>query len=185
MALPVVLDLSGRQVVVVGGGPIAERRIRAFIAEGARVLLIAPDATPSLTGFARAGTITWLRRNYSGAIDLAEAHLVHTATGDPKVDRRVMDDADAARCWCINASDGLRTPAAMSARVTLNLDDGPITVAVNASNDPRRAVRIRDALATHLLAGTVALQRIRPVRNSTPDPSTARPSRPHLLEKAS
>ncbi len=162
MALPLSLDLRDRHVVAVGGGSVTERRVRAFLAEGARVVVIAPAATDALAELAAAGAITWHRRRYAGPDDLASAHLVHTATGDPLLDTRVARDADAHRSWCINASDGAGTAASMSARVTLDLVDGPVTVAVNASLDPRRAVRIRDALADHLRSGAVPLHRVRP-----------------------
>ena len=41
-ALPVVLDLTGRLVVAVGGGPVSARRVRAFLDEGAVVRVVAP-----------------------------------------------------------------------------------------------------------------------------------------------
>ena len=41
--LPVFLDLAGRRVVVVGGGPVGRRKARAALAAGAVVQLVAPE----------------------------------------------------------------------------------------------------------------------------------------------
>ena len=41
-ALPVVLDLAGRLVVALGGGPVTGGRVRAFLDEGAAVRVVAP-----------------------------------------------------------------------------------------------------------------------------------------------
>src|SRR5439155_25589953 len=40
--LPLLLDLTGRRVVVVGGGNVATRRVRALHEAGAEVLVVAP-----------------------------------------------------------------------------------------------------------------------------------------------
>ena len=52
MSLPVGLRLAGRTVLVAGGGPVAERRVRALLIERARVLLVAPEVTEELARLA-------------------------------------------------------------------------------------------------------------------------------------
>lgn len=51
-AYPVGLRLTGRKVVVLGGGQVAQRRLPALIAAGADVLLVSPEATPSVEAMA-------------------------------------------------------------------------------------------------------------------------------------
>jgi len=46
--LPLLLDLTGRTVVVVGGGRVGLRRCRTLLEAGARVRLIAPSVLPEL-----------------------------------------------------------------------------------------------------------------------------------------
>jgi precorrin-2 dehydrogenase/sirohydrochlorin ferrochelatase len=41
--LPIILDLTGRKVLVVGGGRIAFRKAKAIADEGADVTIISPD----------------------------------------------------------------------------------------------------------------------------------------------
>ncbi|HEU5267849.1 MAG TPA: NAD(P)-dependent oxidoreductase, partial [Jatrophihabitans sp.] len=45
---PLLLDLAGRRVVVVGGGKVATRRARSLVDAGADVLLVAPEVADEL-----------------------------------------------------------------------------------------------------------------------------------------
>ena len=49
---PVMLDLRGRVVLVVGAGPIATRKAEGLVAEGARVRVVAPEISPDMATFA-------------------------------------------------------------------------------------------------------------------------------------
>ena len=121
---PLTLDLAGRRVVVVGGGPVAARRTSGLLDAGALVEVIAPFVCEDLAALATSGMVTWVRRDYlpgdltlkdrrgpdpddsseSGAQDVSDpAWLVHTATGDPQVDAQVAREADDARIWCVRA----------------------------------------------------------------------------------
>ena len=101
---PTALRLLGRPVLVVGGGPVAARRAKGLLDAGARVTVVAPLASPALSGLADAGLLTWEPRRYAPS-DVDGAWFVQTATGDPAVDARVSADAEAQRIWCVNASD--------------------------------------------------------------------------------
>ncbi|HEX2142990.1 MAG TPA: NAD(P)-dependent oxidoreductase, partial [Glycomyces sp.] len=58
------LRLQDKSVLVVGGGSIAGRRVPRLLAAGARVLLVAPDATTTLSDYAASGEIRWERREW-------------------------------------------------------------------------------------------------------------------------
>ncbi|MXY17657.1 MAG: NAD(P)-dependent oxidoreductase, partial [Acidobacteria bacterium] len=45
---PAFLKLAGRRVVVVGGGPVAASKLRALLAAGAEITVIAPEMTPDI-----------------------------------------------------------------------------------------------------------------------------------------
>src|SRR6186997_2530750 len=70
-ALPVVLDLGGRLVVAIGGGPVSARRVRAFLDERAVVRVVAPWLCEDLRDLAAAGRVDWAPRDYAGPSDLA------------------------------------------------------------------------------------------------------------------
>jgi uroporphyrin-III C-methyltransferase / precorrin-2 dehydrogenase / sirohydrochlorin ferrochelatase len=69
------LRLSGRRVVVAGGGRVADRRVPVLVRAGADVVVISPSVTVGLEGLAVAGQISWERRRYAPG-DLDGAWLV-------------------------------------------------------------------------------------------------------------
>src|SRR4051812_40293772 len=115
---PLTLDVAGRHVVVVGGGPVAARRSRALVTEKAEVYVVAPALCEDLADLAQQGRVEWQPRDYVTG-DLDGAWLVHTATGDRLTDDLVAADADEARIWCARADDAAQsaawTPAAARA----------------------------------------------------------------------
>ena len=153
---PTALRLLGRPVLVVGGGPVAARRAKGLLDAGARVTVVAPLACPPLAGLADAGLLTWENRTYRPS-DVDGVWFVQTATGEPAVDAQVAADAEAQRIWCVNASDH-EASAAWTPAVAV-VDD--VKIAVNAGGDPRRAMALRDAVATALETGDLPLRRRR------------------------
>ncbi len=158
---PTALRLLGRPVLVVGGGPVAERRAKGLLDAGAVVTVVAPVATDNLRGLSDAGLLTWERREYRTE-DLDGVWFVQTATGTSAVDTQVAADAEAQRLWCVNASDH-EASAAWTPAVAV-VDD--VKIAINAGGDPRRAMALRNAVATALETGDLPLRRHR-----TPDAS--------------
>jgi len=90
---PIYLDLKGRDVLVVGGGPIAEGKALQLVQAGARVTVVSPELTEALRAAADRGEI---RRRGGSFIeeDLNGVFLVISATDDRKVNEKV---ANAAR----------------------------------------------------------------------------------------
>ncbi|MDQ0824746.1 siroheme synthase-like protein [Arthrobacter sp. B2I5] len=145
---PTALRLLGRPVLVVGGGPVAARRAKGLLDAGAVVTVVAPVASPALQEMADAGLLTWAARPYVSS-DVDGVWFVQTATGDSAVDQQVSADAEAQRVWCVNASNH-EASAAWTPAVA-EVDD--VKIAINAGGDPRRAMAVRDAVATALETG--------------------------------
>jgi uroporphyrin-III C-methyltransferase/precorrin-2 dehydrogenase/sirohydrochlorin ferrochelatase len=149
--LPLLLDLTGRLAVVVGGGRVGLRRSRTLLAAGARVRVIAPSL---LAEFAEL-PVEAARRPYAPG-DLTEAWLAIAATDDPAVNAAVAAEAESLRIFCVRADRA----TGGSARVPAVLRRDPLTISVNAGDDPARAAAVRDALAylidTQALAGRPA-----------------------------
>lgn len=162
---PLTLDLTGRRVLVVGGGPVALGRVRRAVAAGAAVEVVAPQVVGELGRLASAGALRWRERPYA-ASDLTEpgrAWLVHTATGVASVDAQVVADAEAAGIWSVRASAAASSPAwspAVGAGAVGSAAEG-IQVAVTAGGDPRRAVALRDAVMVALDTGDLPTRRHR------------------------
>ncbi|BBG03161.1 MULTISPECIES: uroporphyrinogen-III C-methyltransferase [Pseudonocardia] len=144
------LDLSGRRVVVVGGGQVAQRRVARLIAVGALVEVVSPEVTPAVEGMVSAGEITWTARRYAEG-DLTGAWYVIAATDDAAVNETVTADAERDRVFCVRADDGSRGTAVTPAT---GAHDG-LTVGVLARGAHRRSSAVRTALVEALQSGVV------------------------------
>lgn len=152
------VSLAGRDVLMVGGGSVTARRLPRFVDDGARVRIVAPELAPETRALVEAHGVAWSARRFRRA-DLAGAWLVHTATGDARVDLAVAAAAERRRVLCVNASDG----AHGSARLTAQTGSGDVIVGVvsDAGVDPRRSASVRDAIALLFARGALPLRRRR------------------------
>lgn len=150
---PVVLDLSGWRCLVVGGGPVAARRVRGLLASGAIVTVVAPEIADELDALTasvpRPGVaVEGLRRDYEPG-EAAGYQLVLTATGDPDVDRQVASDARTAGALVATAERGITGALQLPAVHR----DGPVVVAVSTGGaSPALARWLRDRVAEALPA---------------------------------
>jgi uroporphyrin-III C-methyltransferase/precorrin-2 dehydrogenase/sirohydrochlorin ferrochelatase len=149
-AYPVGLRLTGRRVVVLGGGQVAQRRLPALIAAGAEIVLVSPDATPSVEAMASAGEIRWERRPYAEG-DLADAWYALIATPDVEANERASAEAERTRTWCVRSDDA---SAATAWTPATGRSEG-VTVAVLTGHDHRRSAAVRDAIVEGLRDGTL------------------------------
>ncbi|TJZ41904.1 uroporphyrinogen-III C-methyltransferase [Streptomyces piniterrae] len=150
-AYPVGLRLSGRRVVVLGAGQVAQRRLPALIAAGADVLLISPSATPSVEAMADTGEIRWERRRYQPG-DLDGAWYALISTDDPEANAAASQEAEDRRVWCVRSDDA---EAATAWTPATGHSEG-VTVAVLTGRDPRRSAAVRDAIVEGLRDGSIA-----------------------------
>jgi uroporphyrin-III C-methyltransferase/precorrin-2 dehydrogenase/sirohydrochlorin ferrochelatase len=149
------LRLTGRRVLVVGGGSVAARRVPGLLDAGANVLLISPEVTPSLHDLILAGRIGWQSREYARG-DCAGAWLVCACTDDPAVNAAVAAEAEAAGIWSVRADDA----AASAAWTPASGHAGDLRFGV-VSGDPQRSAGIRDAVLAGLQDGTLRTRRRR------------------------
>jgi uroporphyrin-III C-methyltransferase / precorrin-2 dehydrogenase / sirohydrochlorin ferrochelatase len=149
---PLLLDLTGRWVLVVGGGTVAARRVRSLIAAGAVVDVVAPQISDEV----RAVASSIDQRDFTDG-DVDAAWLVFACTDDAAVNAAVARAAEQRGVFCVRADSAVggsaRTPAVLHR-------DG-LTVAVTGGDDPRRSVALRDAISTALDLGSLPS---RPVR---------------------
>ncbi|GAA1148542.1 uroporphyrin-III C-methyltransferase/precorrin-2 dehydrogenase/sirohydrochlorin ferrochelatase [Kitasatospora gansuensis] len=152
---PVGLLLTGRRVVVVGGGQVAQRRLPALIAAGADIQLISPATTPAVQAMADAGELTWHRRGYAEG-DLADTWYALVATDDPAVNAAVSAEAERLRVFCARSDDA----SAATAWTPASGRDGGATVSV-LTGDPRHSAALRNSIVEGLRDGSLAARQFR------------------------
>ncbi len=123
---PLFADLRGRRVLVVGGGEVAERKVRLLIEAGADVQVVARELTPSLA--ARDGeSVAWIAAQFDPS-QLAGAALVVAATNDAAVNALVSEAARAANVFANVVDDAERSTVIVPAIV----DRSPLVIAISS-----------------------------------------------------
>jgi siroheme synthase-like protein len=149
------LDLGGQPCLVVGGGPVAARKVRSLLEAGARVTVVAVEVVPAIAAAAGAvsaeeggaGSVVAVERRPYRRGEAARYRLVVTATGDPTVDGAVVGEARAAGVP-VNSADGERPG---TVKLPAVLRRGPVTVAVSTGGgSPALARWLRDRIAASL-----------------------------------
>jgi siroheme synthase-like protein len=144
---PVVLDLQGVPVLVVGGGQIAGRKAAGLLDAGARVTVVAPVVLPEL-----AARVAEVRARPYETADIDGHVLVMTATDDPAVNERVAVDAKEVGVWVNSADD----PANCSFILPAVARRGRVVVAVGTDGaSPALARHLRDRIADEVLTPEV------------------------------
>jgi len=162
---PIQLQLAGKKCLVVGGGPEAERRARAMLHAGARVLVIAPEEDGASFGLTHE-SLSVERRSFREP-DLDETWLVVQVA---------MDDALAAevsRCcaerrvfFC-----AVDQPHFSSYSHMALARSGALTIAISTEGQaPALGRRLRDELSRVLDAADAAreVERLSALRAATP-----------------
>ena len=145
---PLFLKLDGRDVLVVGAGAIAERKVGSLVEAGARVRLVAPEATPELRRLTEAGTIAWAQRTFEDA-DLEGTWLVVAATGVAEVQRRVAAAAEGRRVFLLAVDD----PPNASAYSGAIVRRPPFLVAISSSGATPALTRLVRDIVEQVLPG--------------------------------
>lgn len=139
---PVCLRLTGRHVLLVGGGEVAGQRLQALVDAGAVVVVVAPELSPAVATILLAHPVTWQAREFEPA-DLAGVAVVFVATDDSAVSIDIAQRARALGLW-INTAD---VPDLCDFTLPAVGRRGPVTVAVSTTGTaPAVARRLRDEL---------------------------------------
>lgn len=148
--LPLFLNLRSQPVAVVGGGNVAERKVRLLLDAGADVRVIAPELTETLAGWRAAGRLQHVATAFAvGAIDhsamaaLTGARLVIAATSDRRINAQAAQRAAELGIW-VNVVDDAELSTALMPSI---IDRSPVIVAVSTGGaSPVLARRLRERL---------------------------------------
>jgi siroheme synthase-like protein len=135
--LPLFLNLTGRAVLLVGGGRVAAGKLQPLLGAGATVRVVAPVINSSI----RAAGVELVERGFAPA-DLDGMWLV-VAAANPEVNRAVAEAAAARRIF-VNAVDD---PANASAFLSGVVRRDGVTIAISTSGEaPALTALLREGL---------------------------------------
>ncbi len=139
---PVNLQITKRLCVVIGGGAVALRKIRALLDAEGRVRVISPIIAAELTILVDEGKIEWLQRGYVEG-DLKGAFLAFAATNDKDVQLRIKKEA-AKTSVILNSADD---PGGSDFHVPAHFRRGKMLISISTGGgSPTLAKKIREQL---------------------------------------
>ena len=133
---PAFLDLKNKTVVVVGGGKVAERKVRTLLKAGADIKVVSPELTSGLEKLAGQGKLEHIKRNYRKS-DVKDCFVVVAATSAPEVNLKIASDARGL----VNVVDA---PSGGNFIVPSSVSRGSLNIAIStggASPAIARAIR--------------------------------------------
>src|SRR5580700_5733474 len=143
---PLFLKLEGREVLVVGAGRIAERKIAELVEAKARVRVVAPEASESVKALAAARAVRWEARTFEER-DADGAWLIVAATGDKGVQKLVADAADVRRTFVVAVDDKANASAYGGAVVRR----GAVAIAISTTGESPALARLLREVLEHAL----------------------------------
>jgi len=150
---PIFLELEGRRCVVIGGGNVAEDKVRGLLAAGGDVTVVSPTLTPALHQHLDEGRIQYVQREYrDGDLDGYEVCMI--ATDDGAVNALVAAEGKRRGVW-VNASDDPKNCDFILPSV---VRQGSVVVAASTGgSSPALARRLREELTAFLSEDYAAL----------------------------
>lgn len=141
---PIFVDCEQLNVLVVGGGEVATRKVELILKTPAQVTLVSPDLTPSLQGLVNDNKITYIEGNYQKAL-LENMQLVFVATADNALNQQISQDAQAQKVLA-NVVD---SPALCKFITPSIIDRSPVTFAISSEGQSPVLIRYwRERLET-------------------------------------
>jgi precorrin-2 dehydrogenase / sirohydrochlorin ferrochelatase len=143
---PLFADLRDREVLVVGGGDVATRKVDALLRAGARVCVCSPALAPALERLRSRGALEHRPEDFDPDW-LDDVWLVIAATDDPAFNAWLAGEAKRRRKLANIVDD-----AALSTfQVPAVVDRSPLVVAISSGGAaPMLARRLREQLETQL-----------------------------------
>ncbi|MCJ7841197.1 NAD(P)-binding protein [Lederbergia sp. NSJ-179] len=137
-----MLNLTGKKVVVIGGGSVAHRKIIELLQAGAIVTVVSPHLHPKLDPYYRCQKFQWRKKKFE-PVDIEDAMMVIAATNQKKVNERVCQ---AASSWqLLNVVDQSELG---NFHVPAKLSRGKLTIAVSTNGaSPILAQTIRNEIS--------------------------------------
>ena len=154
------LNLEGRNVLVVGGGRIALRKVKTLLPTGARITVVAPQFDPEFSHVIASGAkqsmVTMFSRPYA-TDDLRGIFMVFICTDKPDVNAQVSNDARARRILVNNACDYLDGDFIVPARMDFG-ENIAVTVSTQG-RAPSLAKKLKQKIQTEWAEGLEQVER--------------------------
>ena len=143
---PFFFNLNKKNVLLIGGGDVAERKVDLLVNVNANITIVSPDFTDYIKDLSVKNNITLINKKYSdNVLDPKKFQFVIVATDDEKLNETIAHDTNKKNIF-VNVVD---KPKLCDFIFPSLLERGPITVAVSTGgSSPVLARMLRTKLET-------------------------------------
>ncbi|MFW7431280.1 precorrin-2 dehydrogenase/sirohydrochlorin ferrochelatase family protein [Vagococcus carniphilus] len=86
---PITVNLKNKEVLIVGGGKIAARKVKGLISEEAIITIISPTLDEGID----ATKVTWIQKKYETGDIFSSASLIFACTDDKPLNEQILEEA--------------------------------------------------------------------------------------------
>ncbi|WP_175638849.1 NAD(P)-dependent oxidoreductase [Metabacillus schmidteae] len=141
--LPLHINVADRQVLIIGGGKIAYRRLLLFLEEGANISVISPEINKDIEDLYQKRQISWQQKKVELS-DLQHAFIIVAATNDPAINEWVA--ANVNEFQLVNVASNMTKGNFI---VPKSVKKGRLSISVSTNGaSPRRAKEICEQLSS-------------------------------------
>ncbi|PMC38380.1 hypothetical protein CJ195_07890 [Bacillus sp. UMB0899] len=141
--LPLHINVADRQVLIIGGGKIAYRRLLLFLEEGANISVISPEIIKDIEDLYQKRQISWQQKKVELS-DLQHAFIIVAATNDPAINEWVA--ANVNEFQLVNVASNMTKGNFI---VPKSVKKGRLSISVSTNGaSPRRAKEICEQLSS-------------------------------------
>lgn len=141
--LPLHINVADRQVLIIGGGKIAYRRLLLFLEEGANISVISPEIIKDIEDLYQKRQISWQQKKVELS-DLQHAFIIIAATNDPAINEWVA--ANVNEFQLVNVASNMTKGNFI---VPKSVKKGRLSISVSTNGaSPRRAKEICEQLSS-------------------------------------
>jgi precorrin-2 dehydrogenase/sirohydrochlorin ferrochelatase len=146
---PVVLSLLDRNILVVGGGKVATRKVKGLLGSGARIKVVSPLPSSEILNLAKTNKLELFERKFIDT-DLKDVFLIFAATDENSVNRHIAK-VGKSQGALVNVVDD---PKACDFYLPARVSKGSVEVSVSTSGtSPALSAWLRDEIASNLPEG--------------------------------
>ncbi|CAN2041554.1 precorrin-2 dehydrogenase / sirohydrochlorin ferrochelatase [Candidatus Magnetomoraceae bacterium gMMP-15] len=139
---PVNLNIKDKKCLVIGGGPVSARKVKTLIKCKAYLIVVSPEIHKDIIKLACENKIILKKRPYKTS-DLNSVFLVIAATNNPKLNKKIGEDAALRQILC-NIVD---MPEQGNFVLPSIVQSGDLMLAISTSGkSPALAKRLRQRL---------------------------------------
>ncbi len=141
------LNLSYKNVLFIGGGKVAERKIKSIIDENCKITVIAPQTNDYISNLVEKSRVTVIKREFEPNDVSKKYFMVFAATDDVELNRLIYEKFNDINVLCNNVSDGEYTNFISSATAKFK----NIVISINTVNkDPLLSKEIKNMLISDI-----------------------------------